>query len=163
MVIGMLAMFGALFGATEAPTKAEIKEARANAAAALAGRPEARISTTWTLDTFRVERENHDDILYLSTGFGKWYRAPMTCFGMGDAENAMRIVPIDRGLGIDRFTKFKLLGLGRSHFDNNECMITSLIELTPQETVIFGLETQKRVDERAAREAARQAARAANR
>lgn len=163
MVIGMLAMFGALFGAPDAPTKAEIKEARANAAAALAGRPEARISTTMNLDSFQVERENNEDVLYLSTGFGKWYRAPMTCFGMGDAESALRIVPIDRGFGIDKFTRFKLLGLGRSHFDNSECMITSLIELTPQETVVFGLESQKRIDERAARAAARQAARAVNR
>ena len=158
MVIGMMALFGALFGAADTPVKGEIKEARSAAAVAMANRPEARISSTMTLDSFRVEYENHEDVLYLSTGFGKWYRAPMTCFGMGDAQSALQIVPIDRGFGIDKFTKFRLMSMG-TRMNSNECMITSLIELTPQETVVFGLESQKRVDERAAR----QAARAANR
>lgn len=158
MIVSMLALIGAFFGAPDTPTKAEINEARTKAAEALAGRPEARISTTMTLDSFRVEYENREDILYLSTGFGKWYRAPLSCFGMGDPQSALQIVPIDRGFGIDKFTKFRLLNLG-SRMNNSDCMITSLVELTPQETVIFGLETQKRVDERAAR----QAARAANR
>jgi hypothetical protein len=79
----------------------------------------------------------------------------MTCYGMGDAQSAMQIIPIDRGLGIDKFTRFRLISMGdrMSRGGGTECTISSLIELTPAETVIFGIESQRHVDARAARQA----------
>lgn len=114
-------------------------------------RGNANIAFESMIRTFsvKVEGEGRDEILYLNTGAGKWYRAPMTCFGLGDPRSAMQILPISHGSGIDKFTRFKLIGLG--HGDNNECTISDLIELMPQETVEYGLESQKKVDERAAK------------
>ncbi|MBN8649769.1 MAG: hypothetical protein J0L55_17615 [Caulobacterales bacterium] len=116
-------------------------------------RGNARIAFESMIRTFAVKSEGQDDILYLDTGAGKWYRAPLTCFGMGDPRTAMQILPISHGTGIDKFTRFKLLGLGRN--ETNECTINDLIELLPQETVEFGLESQKNVDKRAANIAVR--------
>lgn len=163
MIISLMAFAAALVGAPDAPastspasstpsSREATLEARTIAAAALVNRESARIPFTSNLDNFRVEYEDHEDILYLSTGFGKWYRAPLHCFGMGDARDAMRIIPIDHGMGIDKFTRFRLFSMGGSR-QSNECTIANLVELTPQETVVFGLESQRRVNERLARRA----------
>lgn len=111
-------------------------------------RGNATIAFESMIRNFAVKVEGKEDILYLDTGSGQWYRAPMTCFGMGDPRSAMHIVPINHGSGIDKFTRFKLFGTGRG--ESNECNISDLIELTPQETVDYGLESQKSVDARAA-------------
>ena len=117
---------------------------------AFAGRENGTIAFASQIDGFSVKREGRDDILYLNTGFGRWYRAPLTCFGMGDPGSAMGIIPYDyHGASIDKFSRFKLLGIDR--MDKNECSISALIELTPQETVTFGLESQKQVDSRLAK------------
>jgi hypothetical protein len=113
-------------------------------------REEAKIAFESLLNGFRIERENKEDILYLDTGAGNWYRAPLNCFGIGDPQSAMGIIPYDtHGMGIDKFTRFKLTGF--SAMDRNDCAISSLIKLTPTETVSLGLESQKRVDARQAR------------
>jgi|GEM_PF-2999280 hypothetical protein len=158
MLISFIALFAAISGDVASPnTKAEITASRLAAAAALEGRENARIPFTSNLRHFQVKYENHEDVLYLSTGPGKWYRAPLTCYGMGDAQSAMQIVPIDRGDGIDKFTRFRLITMGdrMSRGGGTDCTISSLIELTTTETVIFGVESQRQVDARAARAAAR--------
>lgn len=156
MLISLMALGAALTSDIEVPnSRTENNAARIDAAAALEGRESARIPFTSNLRHFQVKYENHEDVLYLSTGAGEWYRAPMTCYGMGDAQSAMQIVPIDRGDGIDKFTRFRLISMGdrMSRGGGTDCTITSLIRLTPSETVIFGIESQLQVDARAARQA----------
>lgn len=114
------------------------------------GRKDASIAFASQIDGFAVKREQGEHILYLNTGFGKWYRGPLSCFGMGDPTSAMGIIPYDyHGGSVDKFARFKLLGIDR--MDRNDCSISALIELTPQETVAFGLESQKSVDARFAK------------
>ncbi len=142
MFVSSLFMFAAMVEPLDDNAKANPKNQFEN-------RGNAQIAFKSMIRTFAVKAEGRDDILYLNTGAGKWFRAPLTCFGMGDPRSAMQILPVSHGSGIDKFTHFKLIGLGRG--DNNECTISDLIELTPQETVEFGLESQKQIDARAAK------------
>ncbi len=142
-LIALLALFGAMDDAKPAQTPvAEDK---------FADREEARIAFVSQLDHFQVKRENKEDILYLSTGFGVWYRAPLMCTGFGDPRYAIGIIPVDTQMGIDRFSRFKFYGGGNNR-DDFPCSISSLKLLTPQETVEYSLESQKSVDKRLAKE-----------
>lgn len=100
------------------------------------GRPQARIPFSRQVQNFQVKRESNFDVLYLETTRSRWYRGPISCFGISDPRDAQGIVPIDRGFGIDNFTRFVLLGF--SH-ERNECSLNSLVELTPEEAVELGL------------------------
>jgi hypothetical protein len=142
-----LAMFGAGCASINTPEDPALIAQRTTTAKQLETRPEARIVFESQVDTFRVTRENKEDVLYLSKGFGKWYRGPLTCFGIGDPQSAISLATKTDGMGIDKFSRFFLLGGG----GRNECFVSSLKELSPQETVIFGLETQKAVDARLAK------------
>ena len=66
---------------------------------------------------------------------------------MGDPQSAVSLATKTDGMGIDKFSRFYLLGGG----GKNECFVTSLKELNPQQTVVFGLESQKSVDARLAK------------
>ncbi len=141
VLIALLAMFGAIDDAKSNGVNPEDK---------FAGRKEARIPFASQLDHFQVKRENSEDILYLSTGFGHWYRAPLTCTGLGDPTYANGIVPVDAQMGVDKFTRFQFIGMGA--IANPPCFISSLIELTPEETVELKLESRAMVDKRMAKE-----------
>lgn len=143
--IALFAVFGALDDVK--PVSEPIVENK------FAGRKEERIAFASQLDNFQVKRENGDEILYISTGFGEWYRAPLSCTGFGDPQYAMGIIPVDSQMGIDKFSRFKFVGTGaRNDFP---CSITSLIKLTPQETVELKLESQANVDKRLEKEKAK--------
>lgn len=146
-ILGSILTIGACATTPKTPDTPEVIAQKAAIIADLETRPEAHIAFENQLDNFRVTYEDHKDILYLDNGFGKWYRGPLTCFGRGDPQSAMSLATINHGTGIDKFTRFYLLGGG----GRNECFVSSLKELKPQETVVFGLETQKHVDAREAR------------
>jgi hypothetical protein len=97
-----------------------------------ANRPQARISFAREVRNFQVKREDNDDILYLETARNRWYRSEISCFGISDPRDAQGLLPIDRGFGIDSFSRILLVGF--SH-DRNECTLRSLVELTPQEAL----------------------------
>lgn len=142
-LIALLALFGAIDEAK--PAQASVAEDK------FADREDARIPFASQLDHFQVKRENKEDILYLSTGFGVWYRAPLMCTGFGDPRYAIGIIPVDAHMGIDQFSRFKFYG-GGNNADDFPCSIQGLKKLTPQETVDFKLESQKSVDNRIAKE-----------
>lgn len=142
-----LALLSAGCATTQTPPTPETIAQRQAAVAELDKQPEARIIFESQVDSFRVTREDRQDVLYLNKGFGKWYRGPLNCFGMGDPQSAVSLATKTDGMGIDKFSRFYLLGGG----GKNECFVTSLKELNPQQTVVFGLESQKAVDARLAK------------
>jgi hypothetical protein len=81
-----------------------------------------------------VEREDGDDVLYVEANAREWYRAELSCFGFADARDAHALVPHDRGFGLDRSSRVKLIGLGRH--SSNDCHLRSLVKLTPDEAVV---------------------------
>ena len=101
-----------------------------------AERPEARIAFAREVRNFQVKRDDGDDILYLETTRNRWFRSEITCFGINDPRDAHGFLPIDRGLGIDKFSRIALLTFNNGRTD---CNLKKLIELTPEETVEFGL------------------------
>jgi hypothetical protein len=105
-----------------------------------ANRPEARIAFARQVRNFQVQRDGHDDILFLETSRDRWYRSEITCFGLDDPRDAHGILPIDRGLGIDRSSRIALVSFGRRQ---TECTLQSLVELTPDEAVELRLNRRR--------------------
>ena len=95
-----------------------------------ADRPQARIAFARQIQNFQVKREDNDDILYLETTRNRWYRSEIGCFGLGDPRDAHAILPLDNSGSFDAASRVVLLSL--SHH-RSECMVRSLIELTPDE------------------------------
>jgi hypothetical protein len=106
------------------------------------GRPQARIAFAGQIQNFEVKRENSDDILYLETTRDRWYRGEIICFGISDPRDAHGILPIERGVGVDGYTRFLFVGFGH---ERNECTLRGLIELTRDEATGLGLSRPRRV------------------
>jgi hypothetical protein len=123
---------------TSAPTSA----APAPVADRFEGRPQARIAFTRQIQNFQVKRENNDDILYLETTRDRWYRGEIICFGLSDPRDAQGILPIERGSGIDGFSRFLFVGFGH---DRTECSLRGLVELTRDEATELRLVRPRRV------------------
>jgi hypothetical protein len=140
MALSLLAL-GAFMASVAAPVDAASGSAppRANPQADIqakvdrfSGRPEARIPFSRNVRNFQVKRDNGTDVLYLETSRDRWYRSEISCFGINDPRDAQGLVPLDRGFGIDGFTRVVLVGFGHRQ---NECTLRGLIELTQDEAV----------------------------
>lgn len=129
MLVSLLAGLAAL-GAADPPASATAV-APAPAAAAFEGREQARIPFVRSIRGFRGEREGGDDVLYLEARLNTWYRAEVSCFGIGDIRNAHALLPVDRGFGVDRFSRIAFFEFG--DHDANECRVDSLVQLTREE------------------------------
>ena len=93
------------------------------------------------IDGFTVKRENNRDILYIEAGLHEWYRAPITCFGMGEPRDALNMQVLSHGFGVDKFTRVYLGGMGPH--SSNECTIENLIKLTDEEERTLNLEPKR--------------------
>jgi hypothetical protein len=123
--------FAMLLSAAAAPATAALTSATPTPVIdKFEGRPQARIAFTRQIQNFQVKRENNDDILYLETTRDRWYRGEIICFGLSDPRDAQGILPIERGSGIDGFSRFLFVGFGH---ERSECSLRGLIELTPDE------------------------------
>jgi hypothetical protein len=123
------ALLSAATAAADAPPTAAPAQAQTDR---FANRPQARIAFTRQIQNFQIKREDHADILYLETARNRWYRSEINCFGISDPSDAQGLLPIDRGFGIDGFSRIVLVGF--SH-QRNECTLNSLVELSEDEAV----------------------------
>jgi hypothetical protein len=144
MATVLLALF-ALVGAStspigDAPASNVVTPATEVKVDKFANRPEARIAFAREVRNFQVKRDGNDDILFLETSRNRWYRSEITCFGIDDPRDAQGILPIDRGMGIDSFSKIALFSFGHRQ---TECTLLSLVELTPDEAVELRLIRQR--------------------
>lgn len=99
----------------------------------VANRSEARIPSTRSIASFRAEREDGTDVLYVETRPRRWYRGEMQCFGMGDVRHALGFAPLDRGFGLERMGRVAFFETGARN--RSECRLTTLVELTDDEAV----------------------------
>jgi hypothetical protein len=144
MATALLALF-ALFGASTSsvgapPTGTVGATATQVKVDKFANRPEARIAFAREVRNFQVQRDGNDDILFLETSRDRWYRSEITCFGIDDPRDAQGILPIDRSMGIDSFSRIALFSFGHRQTD---CMLQSLVELTPDEAVELRLNRRR--------------------
>jgi hypothetical protein len=145
MLVSALALAAASLGAdpaaapmsTASPAAVPIHER-------VAEREQARIPFTSTISGFRTERENGEDVVYIEAGINRWYRGELQCFGINDVRFAHGFAPVDRGFGVDRFTRVAFFSLGSRHPD--ECRLTSLVALTRDEAVELKLARKPKDD-----------------
>lgn len=101
------------------------------------GREEARVAFANSVRTFRVEREDGTDVLYLQDNRRNWLRGELSCFGIGDPRDAFGLRTLDHSPGIDRFSRLRLVGFSRH--DGADCRLRSLVRLTAEEALEAGL------------------------